>query len=315
MILIPKYRDIIVPEQKILLPRSTMRGRFKFTAIRPDGRERPLTDWFDNLVLDSGLNAIGTASQLSACVVGTSNTAVSAAQTTLSGFLAGTTDIQETNYGVGGSGPYYGYKTIRYRFAQGVATGNINEVGVGPSKTSGATLWSRALTVNGGGTPTTVTVLADEVLDVTYEIRLYAPVADGAGGPFSIGGVNYNVDWRAANVTSANTWGQYIGSTASFAPTGSTHVAYNGAMGAVTGAPSGTASSLTMSNAAYSNNSLQRDGIASYGLTQGNLSGGILSTAILTTLGSYQFEFDAAIPKDDTKTLVLNYRIAWDRYP
>ena len=115
MILLPKYTDLKQTRPFLITPR--LKGRFKLTAIRPDGRERPLTDWFDNLVLDTGLNALGTASQLGACQVGTSNTAVDALQTTLQGFLAGTTGVEETNYGAAGGSPYYGWKTIRYRCA------------------------------------------------------------------------------------------------------------------------------------------------------------------------------------------------------
>lgn len=314
-ILIPKYQDILI-EPKIVVPTSCMKGRFKLIAIRPDGRERPLTDWFDNLILNSGLNGIGTTSQLSTCHVGTSSAAVDVAQTQLQGWLAATTNIQEVNYGCQSSAPYYGWKILRYRFVQGTATGNISEVGIGYSNQSVNYLWSRALTVDGGGSPTTVTVLADEVLDVVYELRLYPPTGTGSGGPFSIGGVNYNVDWKASGVTSAAYWAYYLGNAVTLSVESSPHIAYNGLMGAtIVDLPSGTSSGASFATAAYSNNSLQRDATASYDLNQGNLAGGIRSSIARSTIGLFQFEFDQAIPKDNTKTLTLTYRVSWSRYP
>lgn len=311
MILIPRYRDLEAKQSLILQPR--MSGRYKFTAIRPDGRERPLTGWIPNIVTDVGLNLLGTSSVLNYCHVGTSNTAATVVQTALLGWLAASNSIQESSSNTQGTAPYFGRKVIRYRFNQGVATGNLNEVGIGSSATN-ATLWSRAVIVDEFAVPTTITVLADEVLDVTYEIRLYPPLVDGAS-TISISGTNYDATWRAADVTGFN-WHYWIGNTASYTQQSNTHGVYNGLMNAsITGLPSGTSASMSMSNAGYSNNSLQRDATVSYGLNDGNLAGGIKSCTISTTLGSYQFEFDNPIPKDATKTLALTHRISWSRYP
>jgi hypothetical protein len=312
MILIPRYRDLETKQSLILQPR--MSGRYKFTAIRPDGRERPLTGWISNIITDVGLNLLGTTSVLSNCHVGTNNTAATVAQTALLGWIAASNSIQESSSYAQGTAPYFGTKVLRYRFNQGVATGNLNEVGIGSSATN-ATLWSRAVIVDEFAVPTTITVLSDEVLDVTYELRLYPPLVDGGPATINISGTNYDVTWRAASVTGFN-WYNWIGSAASFTQQNSTHTAYNGLMNAsITGLPSGTSSSMSMSNAAYSNNSLQRDATVSYNLNDGNLSGGIKSTAFSSTLGQYQFEFNNPIPKDATKTLTLTYRVAWSRYP
>jgi hypothetical protein len=291
-----------------------MAGRFKLTAIRPDGTERPLTGWFDNLILDSGLELLGTNNVLGACVVGTSNAAVVATQTTLSGFLAANSTIEETNEGAQGSEPYFGWKTVRYRFAAGVATGNISEVGVGNSKVAGANLFSRALILDGDGDPVTISVLANEILDVTYELRYYPPLVDGST-TVTIDGDSYDVTWRASDVTSATAWGQYIGNMASLRPSAANSVVvYNGAMGAITTTPAGSTASGPMVNAAYSASSDQRDGTVTFTLNEANLSGGIRSMRVGTSMGAYQFEFDPPIPKDDTKILGLTARIAWARY-
>lgn len=311
---IMKYKDLEQRAPSIIT--AGVSGWFKLEAIRPDGRVRPLTGWFPNLVLDNGLNSIGTTYQLSACQVGTSNIAPTVAQTGLQGYLAGTTTVMEGTNGQQTSAPYYGWARLRYRFGLGVATGNINEVGVGPGRLSSDPLWSRALTVDGGGSPTTITVLSDEILDVTYELRLYPPLSDGSGGPFNIGGTNYNVTWRAQDVDGNNAWRSFIGSAANFNPVGGqTHAVFSGNMGAtILDNPSGVSSGSYMANNAYSNNSLQRDGYVDYGLDVGNV-GGVKSTSIYTSMGAYQFEFDNPIPKDNTRTLNLQYRISWNRYP
>jgi hypothetical protein len=311
MILIPRYRDLEAKNPIIL--QSQMAGRFKFTAIRPDGRERPLTGWVPNLILDSGLNLLGTMSMLSRCHVGTSNTAASVGQTGLLSWLASSNSIQETVNNAQSTEPYYGKIVLRFRFNQGVATGNLNEVGIGASATN-TDMWSRAVIVDEFGTPTTITVLSDEVLDVTYELRLYPPLVDGSG-TINISGTSYDVTWRAAAVTGTY-WYNWIGTTASLSPTSNTHVVYNGLMNAsITGSPSGTSSSTQVTNNAYSNNSLQRDGVASYSLNIGNVAGGIKSCTQGTSLGQYQFEFNNPIPKDATKVLTLTHRVSWSRYP
>lgn len=297
----------------IISPR--VKGRFKFIAVREDGTERPLTGWIDNLILDSGLNMLGTSDVLGSCQVGTSNTAPVANQTTLQGYLAGTSSIQEVNYGAQSTTPYFGWKTVRYRFDAGVATGNISEVGVGPQRTVGTTLFARALILDVGGTPVTISVLANEILDVVYELRLYPPLVDGSG-VVTISGVNYTVTWRACRVTDAILWGYYIGSMASLNPNGNNnHAVYNGVIGAITDSPSGVSDARPIGNLAYSNNSLQRDGSVFLGLDMGNVAGGVSATSFSSTLGAYQFSFSPVLPKDNTKTLALTYRIAWNRYP
>jgi hypothetical protein len=90
---------------------------------------------------------------------------------------------------------------------------------------------------------------------------------------------------------------------------------YTGTLGAITASPSGTSSTTgSMAANAYSNNSLQRTAYATYSLTQANLSGGIKSTRFWwDRLAGFQYEFNPVIPKDGTKTLVLNYSITWAR--
>jgi hypothetical protein len=55
---------------------------------------------------------------------------------------------------------------------------------------------------------------------------------------------------------------------------------------------------------------------ATYGLTDGNVSGGITTARFLSNMQSaFQCEFGTAIPKDNTKTLTLNWSVTWGRRP
>lgn len=287
--------------------KSGMGGFFKLVATRPDGTQRVLADWFPNLILDAGLNRIGSGGIISYCQVGTGSTAPTNSDVALVNRIGSTASQTVTNTGAQASAPYYGYHRMTFRFAAGVATGNLSEVGVGWA--SSGSLFSRALILDGGGAPTTITVLADEVLDVTYELRTYPPLVDVTGS-VNISGVTYNYTLRASTVQS---W-----ATSNYAASGLANAAslsfFTGSIGAITAAPSGTSTtggSCTWD--AYANNSLQRSFNSVSGLTTGNLAGGVKSIAVATPLGNYQLEFDVALPKDATRVLNLRLNVSWAR--
>lgn len=299
-----------------IILRPTVRGYFKLTAIRPDGRKRPLTGWFPNLITDVGLNRIGQGTYLNACHVGTNNTTPAVGDTGLAGFVAGTSTIQASATGAQSTAPYYGYFTKTFRFAQGAAAGNLAEVGIATARTNGGStiMFSRALILDELGDPTTVTVLSDEVLDVTYQLRLYPPLTDVLQTITIEGSGYHDTVTRASQVTSSN-WGAYLGAVATFNPNAPSNITvYNGAIGTILQAPSGSSAQANSYDLAYGNNNLYRDGGVSYGLNVANLSGGIRSARFTTSLGLYQTEFDPVIPKTSTKTLSLLFRVAWGRY-
>lgn len=311
MIIVPK-KELIVP---LPSPRVGFQGLFKLEAVRPDGRRRMLADWFPNLVTDVGLNRIGTGSYLSACHVGVNNTAPTVSDTALAGYVGGTTTVQASSTGNTTISPYYCWKRITYRFAVGAATGNIAEVGIATiAALSGSILFSRALILDEFGAPTTVTVLADEQLDVTYELRLYPPLVDVTGS-FTISGSGvHTYTLRASGVTSNILWGYYLGGVASMSHRDTELDVYNGNIGTITQAPSGSAAGTGMGNAAYGNNNLYRDASGGYGLNYGNLAGGIRSVRFETTLGCFQYQVDPIIDKTNIKTLSLTNRVSWGRY-
>lgn len=188
-----------------------MQGRFKLEAVKRDGSRRMLADWFDNLILNAGLERMGSGITIAGAMVGTNNATPAATQTALGAQIAYSTAIQgSATFGVD-EAENFAWRRVRYRFAEGVATGNLAEVGVGWASGS---CFSRALILDGGGAPTTITLLSDESLDVTYELRLYPSTADVTGS-LTLGGTSYSYTLRLSkfNDTDVATFFTFVSAT------------------------------------------------------------------------------------------------------
>ena len=139
------------------------------------------TPEFQNIVLTTGLERMAVGTWIDRCVVGTGNSTPVASQVALDNFLAVTTTTAAGVQDTGGiqvtTAPYYWFGRRTWRFANGVATGNISEVGLGWGNSN---LWNRALVKDINGNPTTITVLADEYLDVVSEVRVYPKESTGS---------------------------------------------------------------------------------------------------------------------------------------
>lgn len=298
-------------------------GFFKFEAVRPDGSRRILADWQKNLILNSGLNRIGVGGIIDRCQVGTGSTTPDVGQTALANFLANSSAVQNT---VGGTDtPTNTYAWIRrtFRFNAGVATGNLTEVGVGWA----GGLFSRALIKDSGGTPTSITVLADEYLDVTYELRSYPTMTDQTFSAVDISGTPYTFTVRPGFFTGAyNDAGTWVGSLSTMVNAGVTSVAGDNfhvigygsgaTLAAVTGNISGSqvvalSQGTYAFRSAYASNSFKREYRMTYGLTAGTVAlGGFRLTS---TLGLYQIVVSPDIPKDGTKVFTLDIDLSWAR--
>lgn len=283
------------------------------------GSRRQPVPPFRNMITDSGLNRMGDNSDwLTWCQVGGGATAPTAGDTSLVSRVAGSNTVLANNITAQSSEPFYISRTKTYRFATGVAAGNLAEVGIGWGSTSN--LFSRALILDAMGSPTTITVLSDEVLDVTYQFRQYPPAADWAGD-ITLRSILHGVVSRAAAVNSAGpnpnlpVW--YIGLAGAGA--GDTSIgltsAYTGPIGAVTAlSPSGTAMPATsVTAAAYSASSLQREISVFFGNSEGNNLSGIASIRVRLGIGLYQFGFTPSIMKTADDTLTLTFRHSWAR--
>ncbi|WP_180072229.1 hypothetical protein [Acinetobacter sp. YH12200] len=152
--------------------RNEIGARFKLIARKKDGSIARETDWFLNKVLASGLAQMSVGTWINRCCVGSGNSTPTSSQTSLDTLVASTTSFL-TDVGVSHTtSPIYFGARRTWRFGEGVAAGNISEVGMGWSD---AAMWNRALIRDILGNPTTITVLSDEFLDVVAEIRVYPP--------------------------------------------------------------------------------------------------------------------------------------------
>jgi len=158
-------------------------GRYKLRVHDGRGNNRLETDWFDNLITDNGLNLIGeTGDFLANFSVGSGSTAPANSNTAL------VSEVATTGSAEPGAGVFAGTvaraidaglrecSIVReYEFGEGVAAGNLSEIGIGWYNTS---LFSRALILDGALSPTTITVLSNEFLTVTYELVINQPTTD-----------------------------------------------------------------------------------------------------------------------------------------
>lgn len=182
----------------------------------PDGGPldmQPMTDWFSNHVLDSGLDMIGTATSPSAtddpafrylmgAQLGSGNTPPDDGDTELENWLGSSvTRIDGSQNKNLSTLPYYFEVTRVFRFVAGVATGNITECSVvygsndSAAMNPAAPLFARSLVVDESGSPASVTKLADEVVDLHYRLRYYINTQDVIGS-IEIGGNNYDYTLR-----------------------------------------------------------------------------------------------------------------------
>lgn len=305
--------------------KSGMQGRYRIEKAKVakdskgnefeiPGTRKVCSDWFDNLILNQGLNEIGTEQiedAIDFCHVGNGSTPPEVTDAGLESFVASTSASQLEDNGTVASPTPYIWRRVTKRFGPGDAAGNLSEVGMGWTA-GGSTLFSRALIVDSGGSPTSITVASDEVLDVTYELRIYPPESDFTG-TIVLDAVTYDYTARASEVDISSRWDMDRDATA--APDA---YAYSGVIGDIFNSPSGFSSGSTTRNSEpYSNNSMQGSATSTWGLNDGNI-GGIRSVRITVGWTTWQIEFSAQgtgdpIPKDNTYELALTVTHSWSR--
>lgn len=293
-------------------------GRFKIEAFKVDaqgdeipGSRRLAADWFDNLIVNAGLDRMGSNSDyLSTCIVGSGSAAPAVGDTQLQSRVASTTTINSDTNGMVVS-PRYGWKRKTFRFAAGAAAGNLSEVGIGWSSTA---VFSRALILDGGGNPTTITVLSDEVLDVTYELRAYVNEADVSFNVV-ISGVTYSCATRPANI--GGNQGLQLGESVTINTANraaGVRTTETNTLGSVTSQPSGTTGAMDFTNEAYVNGNFYRNHVLTCQLNDSNFATGIGAVIVSNTFSDFQTSFTPKIPKDATKILTLQVRSTWGRH-
>lgn len=288
---------------------SQIGARFKLIAHKGDGVPTKETEWFNNIVLDAGLARMSVGTWISLCCVGTGNTTPVVTQTALARFLASTasttstsTELQTTKT------PYYRGVTLTWRFSEGVAAGNISEVGMGWGNT---TLWNRALVLDANGNPTTITVLSDEYLDVVAEIREYPTLS--TTGSFSL--VN-----KLGATLSTHT---YTGSPFMTAPTDSFEkitssalVIYSGIKNdSVTATPTASVgTALNRSDSYPTSTSIQTVYTCALTITNGTHQSFEMNLSGLFGSVRYKFQISPTITKTSAQIMTYTTTMTWGRY-
>lgn len=285
-------------------------GFYRLRVFKSDGDLKSEVGFFENLMLDNGLEIVADElSYMNLCFVGSDSTPPAVSDTQLGSLVGTSSAISDTQSGNNSVSPYYTYRINTYRFAQGDAAGNLAEVGVGKASTN---LLSRSLIKDGMGNPTTITVLSDEVLEVTYEFRIYPNETDATGTVTISGSGDHDYTMRPALVTNGAWW--RLISTGTPANESGQWVVYDGAIGGVTGSPSGASELLSQAGGEpYSAGSKTMEFKNTAGLDDGNFAGGIKSVRASCGWGTWQVEFTPAIPKDSMKILTLTLSHSWAR--
>ena len=143
---------------------QALSGEWSFKVL--DGATRNVVrehEAFKNLVLDIGLDRMGSGNTLfQFCRIGTGTAAATASDTDLQSQSASTSNEISTSSANAGAPNYESTTTTVFEFALGAVVGNMAEIGAG-WLTSGANgLFSRARINDAGGSPTTITVLATD---------------------------------------------------------------------------------------------------------------------------------------------------------
>lgn len=305
-------------------------GRYKLVATKLDGRTRVVADWFENLILESGLHqaAIQANGYLTTCSVGSSSVEPNINQTALGLRIATTTNIFSTVGGAQSTPPYFGWVRRTFRFATGTAAGTLAEVGVGWSADG---MFSRSLIKDSNGDPTTITILSDEILDVIYELRLYAPTNDTVGEVIG-NGTTYTITARPYRVNSNLHWGtdvnqatsnvignilQFYGSVLNSGLWVDPRTTLGTVLESVSATqvnPNTPANNMVIVNNTYNNNK-RISSTYSLSVTAGNVSGGIGYIVLKTpSVGAYQFLVSPSIMKTSEHTLALTFELQFDRY-
>lgn len=326
MSLIILSRKIIEPSRELVVC-NEISGQFIATLWNPQHgvKMRVATP---NLVLNGGLDRLATGSTspeaVEYCQIGTSSTGVVATQSALSSWLASSNTLANstTNTYVAGP-PDYIQRVKTFRFAAGIGTGNLAEVGVGWG-TSGSTLFSRALFLDGVGDPIVIPKTSIDILDISYVLRVY-PLVDDLTGSITISGTAYGYTIRASNVS--NVTGPHSAEAYSYG------YAYNQDSGSTYQAPAFTTDlvsrstnlyygpssepflSNSQSRAAYTGGNFYRDVTTVWGIERANFSIKRVAFGQVWGYAAYQCAFDSPIVKNNTQSLSLTFRQSWARRP
>lgn len=318
-----------------------MAGRYQLVVgkLDADGNEVPgsrhvAVPWFDNLITNAGLDYLGSTNHdnLAMCRIGTGNTAPANTDVSLVAQVGtGTTTVGlgEAN-GYDGVGNYL-YRRVSRRFNPGTVNGvNLAEVGMAAS--DAVNLFSRSLIKDTGGSPTTITLAADEYLDVIYELRMYLPAND-ATTTATIDGVSTTVTIRySTNANAFDAWSALLGTRMTPDLSAQQNTAYGRAVDTFPSSgleflsQGSNSNNGTVTVATYSSGTYTTSVTTVFGPTIGNLTGGIQCVLMAggnggkadlrwqSPYGWWAYNFSTKLNKTNTRKATVTVGVTWGRY-
>jgi|SRR5690554_478906 len=315
--------------------RAGVRGIFKKIEVLKNGVVKKEYTPFNNIILDTGLVNLGSnLYPFRYMVVGASNVEPLPTDTTLGSKFGGSAEAPTNGLqGAWGWDALENYISTSFVFTFGVGTttGNVSEIGVGPNS-NGTNLTSKALVRDEMGNPTTVTVLSDEQLRVTYEARMYIDTADVVqvfdGTTVTIRPANLGI---SSDTSGGRHWNFYTVRPSGFSNTppfnsslvdsNSSNVAglllYTGSLGPITGEPTGLFSNLnarTYITKTFSAANLEVSNKLVLPTGAGNNASGIGAILIATGGTVWQIGFSPNLMKDSLSRLEYELAFSWGRH-
>lgn len=296
-------------------------GRFRAEVLRK-GRVISDTGWIKNMILDSGLAFMaGGGVTFGQCRVGTGNSPPAEGQTVLDNQIASVacgdgSAVIQTN-------PRRAVTTFVATFGVGAVVGNVAEVGMAPAATGSLT--TRALIRDAQGDPTTIAVLADEQLRITYQLINYIPENDVTGSfDVTVNGVTTTVNYTI-RVAGANSGG--YGDGWGGAPQGGWAQFWAYPAGSVLSSITGNGPSGSATSSSGTTLTAQRVGnsyVATIAFSSGvwNLPGGIGALKLAQNnhssirawgRGVWQVGFSPAFPKDSLTSGTFVFTLTYSR--
>jgi hypothetical protein len=270
-----------------------------------------LDETHQNLIVDSGLDALGIDVIHLWCGVGGGTTLPAVTDTALENqyalvYRTGTnfTILPEID-------GYPAAFTVYYDFPAGSLTGQqINEVGIFNSDTN-SVLWSRFVL------PDPVTLLADESLQINYTLYSYVDLADQIS-TVSYDGVDYSVTVRPASIDDSQHRG-YNGEY--WAALFRDYLGGEDAPGVseTDVLPAITAPDIVGTNAnsflrdEYVPGSRELTGWALWDQDAANFDTGWGLITLNTSIGTWHMRWSPKIPKDLTKSVRVFFKLTWGR--
>lgn len=305
-----------------------IRGEFLLSVVNAETGAIRLQRKFDNMITDNGLKyAMNyTGGNGGYFAVSNGNTPPSASDITMSGSMnIRTGDVGLIGNAVSLGSPTYGFKVSKSaRYAAGAINATISEIGF----FNAGGLWSRQLILDDQGNPSTITVLQNEYLDVTYTLYMY-PNLNDLHFQFVMNGQTYTCVSRIAKAASAGATAfvnnfSYSGVCIPGYQTGGGGALETQTLGSITGQPAGqvyNANYGTISTRAEpydTSEPFSRKYRLDVALNNLNVPGGI-GSILICDQGNlahwwHQISFAPKLPKDENTTMTLIFSDTISRY-